>query len=52
MPKTVVGLFENPGLADDVVREIEALGFPRKEVRTLDRAGGLRGHGCDELPTP
>jgi hypothetical protein len=35
MPKTVVGLFENPGLVDEVVREIEALGFPRKEVRTL-----------------
>jgi hypothetical protein len=35
MPKTVVGLFENPGLADGVVSEIEALGFPRKEVRTL-----------------
>jgi len=35
MPKTVVGLFENPGLVDSVVREIEALGFPRREVRTL-----------------
>jgi hypothetical protein len=35
MPKTVVGLLENPGLVDGVVREIEALGFPRKEVRTL-----------------
>jgi hypothetical protein len=35
MPKTVVGLFENPDLVDGVVREIEALGFPRKEVRTL-----------------
>jgi hypothetical protein len=35
MPKTVVGLFENPGLVDGVVREIEALGFPRNEVRAL-----------------
>ena len=35
MPKTAVGLFENPGLVDSVVREIEALGFPRREVRTL-----------------
>jgi len=35
MPKTVVGLFENSGLVDDVVREIEALGFPRQEVRTV-----------------
>ncbi len=35
MPKTVVGLFENPDHVDDVVREIETLGFPRKEVGTL-----------------
>jgi hypothetical protein len=35
MPKTTVGLFENPGRVDDVVREIEALGFPRREVRSL-----------------
>jgi hypothetical protein len=35
MPKTVVGLFENPALVNDAVREIEALGFPRQEVRTL-----------------
>ena len=35
MPKTVVGLFENPGLADSVIREIEALGFPRKEIQTI-----------------
>jgi hypothetical protein len=35
MPKTVVGLFENSGLVDDVVREIEGLGFPRQEVRTV-----------------
>jgi hypothetical protein len=32
MPKTVVGLFENRGLVNGVVRDIEALGFPRKEV--------------------
>ena len=35
MPKTTVGLFEHPGLVDDVVREIESLGFPRNEVRNL-----------------
>ena len=52
MPKTAVGLFEKPGLVDEVVREIEALGFPRKEVRTLDGAGELRSHRRDELPAP
>jgi hypothetical protein len=36
MPKTAVGLFEHPSIVDDVVREIEALGFPRNEIRTLD----------------
>jgi hypothetical protein len=36
MPKTTVGLFENPGVIDDVVREIEALGLPRNEVRVID----------------
>jgi hypothetical protein len=35
MPKTAVGLFQHPGVVDEVVREIEALGFPRNEVRTL-----------------
>jgi hypothetical protein len=36
MPKTTVGLFENPGVVDDVVREIEALGLPRNDVRIVD----------------
>jgi hypothetical protein len=35
MPKTAVGLFENRALVEDVVVAIEALGFPRNEVRTL-----------------
>jgi hypothetical protein len=35
MPKTVVGLFESPELVDNAVREIEAIGFPGQEVRTL-----------------
>ncbi len=36
MPKTAVGLFESAGPADDVVREIEALGFPRREVLKVE----------------
>jgi hypothetical protein len=35
MPKTVVGLFENAQLVEAAVLEIEALGFPRQEVRTV-----------------
>jgi hypothetical protein len=36
MPKTTVGLFEDPGIVEDVVREIEVLGFPRNEVRIVN----------------
>jgi hypothetical protein len=35
MPKTVVGLFENDRFVDEAIREIEALGFPLQEVRTI-----------------
>jgi hypothetical protein len=35
MPQTTVALFENSALVDEVVREVEALGFPRNEVRSL-----------------
>jgi hypothetical protein len=41
MPKTAVGLFKNPGDADAVVRDIESIGFPRNEVRTLGEPLGL-----------
>ena len=50
MPKTAVGLFENPGLVDDVVCEIEALGFPRKEVRTLDEPATFEVTGVMSFP--
>jgi len=50
MPKTAVGLFENPGLVDSVVREIEALGFPRKEVRTLTEPANFEVTGVMSFP--
>jgi len=50
MPKTVVGLFENSALVDDVVREIEALGFPRQEVRTLSEPLTFEGTGVMSFP--
>jgi len=28
MAKAAVGLFENPGLVDEIVRDLEAGGFP------------------------
>ena len=50
MPKTVVGLFENSGLLDDVVREIEALGFPRREIRTLEEPKTFEVTGVMSFP--
>jgi len=50
MPKTAVGLFEKPELVDGVVREIEALGFPRKEVRTLTEPATFEVTGVMSFP--
>jgi hypothetical protein len=50
MPKTAVGLFENADLVDDVVREIEDLGFPRKEVRTLEEPATFDATGVMSFP--
>jgi hypothetical protein len=50
MPKTAVGLFERPDLVDGVVREIEALGFPRKEVRTLTEPATFEVTGVMSFP--
>ena len=50
MPKTAVGLFENPGAVDDVVHEIEALGFPRNEVRTLGEPVAFEVTGVMSFP--
>jgi hypothetical protein len=50
MPKTAVGLFETPGLMEGVVRGIEALGFPRKEVRTLAEPVAFEVTGVMSFP--
>jgi len=50
MPKTVVGLFENPDCVDDVVRDIEALGFPRNQVRTLEEPKAFDVTGVMSFP--
>ena len=50
MPKTAVGLFQHPGVVDDVVREIEALGFPRSEVRTLGEPSSFDVTGVMSFP--
>ncbi len=50
MPKTAVGLFDKPGLVDQVVGEIEALGFPRQEVRTLTEPANFEVTGVMSFP--
>ena len=50
MPKTVVGLFENARIVDDAVREIEALGFPRQEVRTMGEPANFDVTGVMSFP--
>jgi hypothetical protein len=50
MPKTVVGLFENAQLVDAAVREIEALGFPRQEVRTMREPANFDATGVMSFP--
>jgi hypothetical protein len=39
MPKTVVALFKNPTDVEVVVKQIEKLGIPKQELRTLEEPG-------------
>ena len=50
MSKTAVGLFENPGLADQVVRDLEASGFPRNGVRILSEPRDMPVTGVMSTP--
>ncbi len=50
MSKTAVGLFENPGLADQVVHDLEASGFPRNDVRILSEPRDMAVTGVMSTP--
>ena len=50
MTKTAVGLFENSGLADEVVRDLEATGFLRTDVRILKEPLEMAGSGLMSTP--
>jgi hypothetical protein len=50
MPKTAIGLFKNPDAIDEVVQEIEAHGFPRKEVRTMEEPATFESTGVMSFP--
>ena len=50
MPKTAVGLFENRGLADQVVHDLEVSGFPRDDVRVLVESRDMTVTGVMSFP--
>lgn len=50
MPKTAVGLFNNRNVVDEVVREIESIGLPRYEVRTVGEPLDLGVTGVMSIP--
>ena len=50
MAKTAVGLFENPGSVDEVVRDLEATGFPRNDVCVLVEPREMAGSGLMSTP--
>jgi hypothetical protein len=50
MSKTAVGLFVNPGVADQVIHDLDANGFPRSEVRILGEARDMGDTGMMGTP--
>ena len=50
MPQTVVGSFQNPEVVNDVVRELEANGFPRNEVRSITEPSTFEVTGVMSFP--
>ncbi len=50
MRKTAVGLFENRAVVDNVVHEIESIGFPRHEIRTIGEPLDLGVTGVMSIP--
>ncbi len=50
MARTAVGLFENPGSVEEVVRELKASGIPQKDVRVLREPREMAGSGVMSTP--
>ena len=50
MSKTAVGLFENPGVADQVVHDLDARAFPRNEIHILGEPREMSGDGVTSIP--
>jgi hypothetical protein len=50
MSETAVGLFQNPSVADQVVKEINAGAFPRIEIRILGEPREMSVNGAMSTP--
>jgi hypothetical protein len=50
MARTAVGLFENPGSVEEVVRDLVACGFPQSDVRVLSEPRDMPGSRATSLP--
>ena len=50
MSKTAVGLFESPGVADQVVHDLDARAYPRNEIRILKEPLGMPVTGVTGIP--
>jgi len=50
MSKATVGLFENSSLAGQIVRDLEAGGFPWKDIRVLSEPREIAGKGMMSTP--
>jgi hypothetical protein len=50
MSKTAVGLFENPGVADAVVHDLDACAFPQNEIRVLSEPLDMAVAGVTSIP--
>jgi hypothetical protein len=50
MANTAVGLFESSGSANEVVRDLEASGFPKNDVRVLGEPREMAGSGLMSTP--
>jgi len=48
--KTAVGLFENPGVADQVAHDLDTSAFPRNEVRILGEPLSMAVTGVTSTP--
>src|SRR5579863_2423317 len=50
MARAAVGLFENLNLVDEIIRDLEAAGFPRNDIRVLSEPREMPGSGMMSTP--